>query len=316
MTQIYLAPTLQDISALVPHMSDQKQKELKKVVQIIYECSWDKRSDPLPRVEMIILFGSYARGDYVESDVTVHEGHTLEYRSDFDILVITKKPVYELNRRLDSEITKRIHNDKSILSPVWLIIEDIWHINARLHEHRYFYMDIKREWITLYTTGHIELVDPGPLDPALRLKLQKEDFATWFQKGEDLFWHSELCLKKSTRNLWAFLLHQSTESYISAYLLVVNGYKPKTHDMRVLYAVLKDSNKEIFWPRFDLKEPDDKKLFHLLYKAYVDARYSKLYSITENELTILFKRTTRLKNQIQQLCEPIIGQRTPETDQH
>ena len=38
---------------------------------------------------MIILFGSYARGEWVEDIYT--EGHiTYEYISDFDILVLTR----------------------------------------------------------------------------------------------------------------------------------------------------------------------------------------------------------------------------------
>jgi hypothetical protein len=38
---------------------------------------------------MIILFGSYARGGWVE-DVYGEDGVIYEYRSDFDILVVTE----------------------------------------------------------------------------------------------------------------------------------------------------------------------------------------------------------------------------------
>lgn len=38
---------------------------------------------------MIILFGSYARGKYVE-DRYISQGITYEYISDYDFLVVTK----------------------------------------------------------------------------------------------------------------------------------------------------------------------------------------------------------------------------------
>ena len=66
------------------HLPKHKQEELKQIVSIITENA---------EVEMIILFGSYARGDWVEDIYT--EGHiTYEYKSDFDILVIVKNRLH------------------------------------------------------------------------------------------------------------------------------------------------------------------------------------------------------------------------------
>ena len=66
------------------HLPKHKRDELKEIVAIITE---------LADVEMIILFGSYARGNWVEDVYT--EGHiTYEYKSDFDILVVVENPRY------------------------------------------------------------------------------------------------------------------------------------------------------------------------------------------------------------------------------
>ena len=62
------------------HLPTHKREELKEITSIITENA---------DVEMIILFGSYARNDWVEDIYT--EGHiTYEYKSDYDILVIVK----------------------------------------------------------------------------------------------------------------------------------------------------------------------------------------------------------------------------------
>ena len=63
------------------NLPQRKRGELVRIVSIIREST--------PQAEMIILFGSYARGDAVE-DVTVDGNTTYEYSSDFDILVIVK----------------------------------------------------------------------------------------------------------------------------------------------------------------------------------------------------------------------------------
>ena len=62
------------------HLPKHKQQELNEITSI---------TKANPGVEMVILFGSYARGDWVEDIYT--EGHiTYEYKSDFDILICLK----------------------------------------------------------------------------------------------------------------------------------------------------------------------------------------------------------------------------------
>jgi hypothetical protein len=49
-------------------------------------------------------------------------------------------------------------------------------------------------------------------------------------------------------------------------------------------------------------EPDDKHLFDLLKKAYIDARYSMSYRITADELAELQKRVLRLADRVRSAC--------------
>lgn len=71
------------------HLPQAKQRELERVVQILFEefgdataiatSGWKKQA----RILKIILYGSYARGGWVD------EPHTAKgYQSDFDLLVI------------------------------------------------------------------------------------------------------------------------------------------------------------------------------------------------------------------------------------
>jgi len=97
------------------HLPKNKRNELAHIVERIR-----KRVDS---IQMIILFGSYARGNWVDDTCT--KGHiTYEYISDFDILAIveTNKIANSTNlwRRLDKSI-----NAMHLLTPVTIIAHDI-----------------------------------------------------------------------------------------------------------------------------------------------------------------------------------------------
>ena len=63
------------------HLPKHKQDELMLIKDTILK--------EFPNAQMIILFGSYARGNWVEE--TCKQGHIVyEYKSDYDILVITE----------------------------------------------------------------------------------------------------------------------------------------------------------------------------------------------------------------------------------
>ena len=83
-TSLRQATLPQIMKRSLSHLPKHKREELKEIVSIITENSG---------VEMLILFGSYARGDWVEDTYT--EGHiTYEYKSDYDILVIVRDRHY------------------------------------------------------------------------------------------------------------------------------------------------------------------------------------------------------------------------------
>ena len=81
------------------HLPKHKQEEL----GLIKGCILDN----IPDVRMIVLFGSYARGDYVEDVHT--EGHTTHvYESDFDILVAAKLQKTAQDSDLHDKVEKAI----------------------------------------------------------------------------------------------------------------------------------------------------------------------------------------------------------------
>jgi HEPN domain-containing protein len=99
----------------------------------------------------------------------------------------------------------------------------------------------------------------------------------------------------------AFLLHQAAERYFHAALLVFTGYKPKTHDLERLanQTAPLHPTLEGALPR---AEPEDERLFKLLKRAYIEARYSKSYRVTDEELGALRERVRDLGARVRRAC--------------
>ncbi len=284
----------------ISHIPEEKQKEIQEVVHII-QSAWNKNNI---RIMMIILFGSYARGDFVVKDIVADGYNTFEYKSDFDILIVTKNPTQEKNITFARTIEKQVAEISTISSPVSILVEDIHHVNARLEENRYFYLDIKREWILLYDSWKVTLKEARVLSAQETLDLKKEDFDTWFSSANEFFIDYTNAYERGSYKIAVFYLHQAVERYITAYLLVKTGYKPKSHDLGVLYEKAKAED-SLFgaWFSFDT----ERNYFELLRRAYVDARYSKTYVITEEEIRFLEEKVKNIQKLVENLCTTEIG---------
>lgn len=152
------------------HLPEYKRKELEQIVAII-------RDEIRPaELEKIVLFGSHARGNWVEDAGVTPNGYYYKYHSDFDILVVvahrnTAKKAGKWRRLRD-----RIRHIPEIHTPVSVIEHDLGYVNKRLKEGNYFFGDILKEGILLYDAGRRAFKQPRELTPAERVKQASEDF--------------------------------------------------------------------------------------------------------------------------------------------
>ena len=271
------------------HLPKEKQTELRLITDTIFAS--------YPGVEMIILFGSFARGNWVED--TYKQGHiTYEYKSDYDILVIT-----ETKKQANDDGLQRKLNDKlkGTATDINIIYHPISQVNANLESGWYFFSDIKKEGITLHDSKNYTLARRRKLDPAERAELAKTDFNMWFNSAKDFYAQFEYALKRRKYKLAAFELHQATERFYIAIMLVFSGYKPKTHDIEKLGRKSASFDPQ-FLKVFPRATKDQEKAFKLLKKAYIDARYKASYRITKKQLEYLSKRVKLLQRLTKKIC--------------
>ena len=274
----------------IDYLPKVKQKALLTIVDIICKT--------YPDIEMIILFGSYARGDWVEE--LSEDGFRFKYQSDFDIFVVTESKKLASKIDGDSDLDSRI--DRIVKTPTTIIAHDIDFLNRRLRKGQYFFTDIKKEGICLYDSGQFQLAEPKELSPKERKNLAKEDFEYYFDSANEFMVDFKNAFNRGSYSKAAFELHQVTERLYSALLLVFTRYKPNTHDLKKLSKRVAGQAPE-FLTIFPQGTEEEKRCFELLRKAYVDARYKKTYVITKEELTWLEKQVIKLRDLTKELCQ-------------
>jgi len=242
---------------------------------------------------MVILFGSYARGTWVEDVYT--EGHiTYEYKSDYDILVVVKEKADAQRLNLWRHVEAVIHHTRTIKTWVTIIVHGLDEVNSELSMGQYFFTDIKKEGVLLYDSKRFKLAKARKLSPEERKQTAQQDFNYWFKSARYFFDDFELNLRKRRHNNAAFYLHQATERFYITTSLVFTHYKPKEHDISKLGKQVNKFDRR-FLPVFPRSTPEEERLFELLKKAYIDARYKREYKITKKELEYLAGRVKKLQ---------------------
>lgn len=281
-----------------------KRRELEHAVSILRETFAETVSTRrAPRLRdgkilKIILFGSYARGDWVHDPVG-------RYFSDFDLLVVvdhddlTDLEFWEAaNDRLLAEIS----TGSQLRTPVTFIVHSLDDVNQKLARGRYFFTDIVRDGVVLFSEPDIGFGQPRPLSPDAAISEAAEYFEDWLVSSDDFMLGAEFYISRNRNKLAAFSLHQATEHLYVCLLLVLTLYAPRSHNLvhlRKLTEPLVPRLAEV-WPH---ETKFQKRCFELLRAAYVKARYSRHYKITEEELAYLTERITLLRDIVREACE-------------
>ena len=283
----------------IDHLPQVQQDELARVVQILmgeFESAISRATQAWRRngkIYKIILFGSYARNDWVDEPEN-------GYQSDFDLLVVVSHP--DLTEIADYWYVAedKILRDEAIGRPVNIIVHSIDEVNQALKRGEYFWVDIVRDGIALYELPQHQLAAPMPASPRDALQMATEYFNEWLPGVDRSLATAETQAARGSDALgWrkdaAFTLHQATERAYACFLLVRTLYFPRSHNIRFLRSLAEDNEPRLVeaWPRATKL---DRRRFELLERAYVEARYSASYEISRDDLEALTRSVSQLRN--------------------
>ena len=275
----------------IENITTDKKEELIKLTELISSVA---------KVEMLILFGSYAKGSWVE-DRYVENDTLYEYRSDFDLLVVLRHEDFTLKLKVEEKVKSQLVETGKVTTPVSMIFHGVKQLNKALSYGNYFFRDIKKEGIVLYDSGKYNLAQPKKMTAKEYQEKAQEYYDQWFESANSFLIDFGNALNRDDYKKAAFELHQAVERYYTATLLVFTDYRPKDHNLETLGIKVEMCDKN--FAVFPKKTDEEKRLFELLKRAYIDARYKmKEYHITKKDLEYLANCVTKLKSLTEKIC--------------
>jgi HEPN domain-containing protein/predicted nucleotidyltransferase len=265
--------------------------------------------------EMVVLYGSHARGDYKDGKIKEVGGIPTIFRSDYDILVIVDKPdeKEQPDRRLSyfqpvfvGETAIKI---KEVLKPyleeipVQVIVEQISRVNRLIEDRQFFFLDIQREGIELYNSGRCRFVEPPEkVSPKVRRQYAEDYFEMWFTEAKEFFETHEFNYSKGMFRKAAFMLEQTFEFCYKCIGYVFTHYAPDEHDLFELREIA-----EMYEPFlikiFPIDKPGEQDDFEKLNRAYIGARYIKDYQVSKQEIERWKAEAEKLLTTTERVCK-------------
>ena len=289
---------------VLDHLPQSKQRELAYVVRVLFEefeavhargnSKWAKQG----RIFKIVLYGSYARGDWVDDPIG-------GYKSDYDILIVVSDDRlgdFEFWSPAEDRLMRDLTINNALTAPVNFIVHTLNDVNAQLERGRPFFIDIVEQGMALYEADGFPFAQPRKLPPEEALAEARAYFEKWFPSAVMFTQTADFAISKGGRNEAAFLLHQATERLFHSVLLTLTLYSPKSHRLNFLRSHCEEIAPELIaaWPRDDKVS---RRCFDLLRQAYVNARYSPHYEISAEEVRWLGERVGTLQALVREVCE-------------
>jgi predicted nucleotidyltransferase/HEPN domain-containing protein len=257
-----------EVARAIPHLPAAKQRQLCTIVGIIRDMA---------EVERVILYGSHARGDWVDDPAG-------GFFSDFDIAVLVPSPALAEDDALWADCQDRAREVAGD-TPVSLIVHTMEDVREHLARGSSFFRDVITEGAVLYDAGRIAISIPA-LTPVMHHTLAQEAFQHYFEYAAQLYSSFQRNLAHGSLAIAAFELHQVAETICKAVLVVFTAYLPKAHDLDELGRRCTRACPNL-GPLVPHDASDRKRLTGLLRAAYVDARYSFAFEVSREELETL-----------------------------
>jgi predicted nucleotidyltransferase/HEPN domain-containing protein len=293
------------------HLPEGKRQELQHVLEVLFrefeEATKAKAARRQGRVLKVILFGSYARNDWVDDPVG-------GYKSDYDLLIVVNDDAFAdvTDYWMDAEahLEQAFDVAHTLTAPAQFVVHSLADVNRQLTKGRPFFTDIVKDGVVLYETPDHPFARPAKLSPEEGYTEARANFEKWFPSASNFLTLAETAVAAAMKNEAAFLLHQATERFYHCVLLTETLYSTKSHNLNFLRGQAERVAPELIpvWPRANRFE---KRCWELLRRAYVEARFSDHYEISAEELAWLVERVTELQRRVRDSCEAYLANIAP-----
>jgi predicted nucleotidyltransferase len=288
----------------INHLPPNKQQELDRVVEMLFQGFLEATQDAKgrrksARILKIILFGSYARGDWVDAPLDANR-----YKSDYDILVIVNQK--ELADRADywEETEQRLvvayTVEKAIETLMNFIVHSLQEVNDQLAHGRIFFGEIVKDGALLYESDDRPLATLKPKS-LCRLMRPRRTISKIILAMRCATLRSPSLRAKKSFSKCRFCPASSCGTAIPGLAAYAYLLHPHNHNIVFLRDYAEQREPRLFdvWPRGTRTE---RATYQKLKEAYRKGRYSKHYEISAEEVDWLSERIEILGQRMHAIC--------------
>ena len=293
------------------HLPEPKRLELSRILEILFrefeDATKNRTTGKQGRILKVVLFGSYARGDWVDDRIG-------GYKSDYDLLIVVNDErltdVADYWTLAEERLQQAFEITHELTAPVHFIVHSLADVNGQLTRGRPFFTDIVRDGVALYEAGDHPFARASKLSPHEAYAEAKANFENWFESASEFLAGAQFHQSRGASKVAAFSLHQAAERFYHCALLTMTLYSTKSHNLNFLRAQAERVAPELIsaWPRGDRFE---KRCWELLRRAYVEARFSAHYVITQDELGWLLQHVADLQGRVERSCQQYLATIAP-----
>ncbi|SFW80600.1 HEPN domain-containing protein [Chitinophaga sancti] len=265
-------------------------------------------ADPLERILDIIVKITEAEKIYLlDAHGTDKAGHAFQY----DLLILLPVKSQQPHKELQEAIEAQCKDIADIMISFSKAVE----IYRLIKEGHIFFSFVCIAENLIYDDGRFPLPVPAITDLAAIKTKALEDFNKPFHVAQIFYDGAGYFYLKHDKNLTAFMLQQATEHCLRAILYALTGHNYVTHNLQRLFRFTRQCAPEL-QVFFHSGAGGNKNLLHLLYKAYVHARYKDDFQIEHHQIQILFRLIKQLHDKTTQVFQEKLDSLTNKFTQH
>lgn len=227
-------------------------------------------------VDMIFLLGTYP-------------ANPLVLGPEYDLLVLINTDDKRQTHEFESLIANRCHDFAMITVSVY----QNRYVSQMLKKENPFFTTLCRSDNVIYNSDQLELHVPYLSNYHYNVQFLSGEFAELKAKAESFLSGAINFRITSDFQLAAFMLHQTVEHCLNAFLSPLIGHRIQTHNLNRLFIFARRFSIR-FYEIFPRNSDPEIQLYQLLHKAYIYGRYKNNFQVSENSLHILIERATAL----------------------
>lgn len=208
-----------------------------------------------------------------------------ELGDEYDLLILVK----DTHNRPNDEFESLVHNRSSDTVPVHASVYKLSKVNEMIGNGNYFFSTFCVPEKLIYDAGRIQLEIPVAKHDLPRLKVLKQIHTGMMEKANGFVAGAINFFESKEFSLSGFMLHQAAEHALNSLLQPLMQFRLHTHNLHKLMRITRRFSLEIF-NLFPRDTESEIRLFQLLQKAYIHARYKDTFEVKEEEAAVLLER--------------------------